>query len=76
LRVNISGCPNNCAQSSVSGIGLVGVLRKQNGKPTQCYRLFTGGGNGKNDKLAREIGILNVQDIPSTIKELVKRQEK
>jgi sulfite reductase beta subunit-like hemoprotein len=76
LRVNISGCPNNCAQSSVSGIGLVGVLRKQNGKPAQCYRLFTGGGNGRNDKLAGETGILNVQDIPSTIKELVKRQEK
>lgn len=76
VRVNISGCPNNCAQSAVSGIGLVGVLRKQNGKATQCYRLFIGGGNGRNDKLAGETGILNVQDIPSTIKELVKRLEK
>ena len=76
VRVNISGCPNNCAQSTVSSIGLVGVLRKQNGKATQCYHLFTGGGNGKNDKLSRETGILNVQDVPSTIKELVKRQEK
>ncbi len=76
VRVNISGCPNNCAQSSVSGIGLVGLLRKQNGKATQCYRLFTGGGNGKNDKLAEETGILNVQDVPIAVKELVKTQEK
>ncbi|MHC4640800.1 MAG: hypothetical protein ACYS32_04085 [Planctomycetota bacterium] len=76
LQVNISGCPNNCAQSSVSGIGLVGALRKQNGKVAECYRLFTGGGNGRNDKLARETEILNVQDIPKTIKELVSKQEK
>ncbi|HUS72891.1 MAG TPA: nitrite/sulfite reductase [Sedimentisphaerales bacterium] len=76
VRINISGCPNNCAQSSISGLGLVGVLRKQNGKATQCCRLFTGGGNGRNDKLARETGILNVQDIPNTIKQLVKRQER
>lgn len=74
VRVNISGCPNNCAQSSVSGIGLVGLLRKQNGKTTQCYRLFTGGGNGKNEKLAGETGILDVQDVPSAVKELVKRR--
>ncbi|NIP26277.1 MAG: hypothetical protein GWN67_18255 [Phycisphaerae bacterium] len=76
VRVNISGCPNNCAQSSASGIGLVGTLRKQNGKATQCYRLFTGGGNGRNNQLATETRILNIQDIPSTIKELVKSQEK
>lgn len=76
VRINISGCPNNCAQSSISGMGLVGVLRKQNGKATQCCRLFTGGGNGRNDKLAKETGILNVQDVPSAIKELVKSQER
>jgi sulfite reductase (ferredoxin) len=31
VRINISGCPNNCAQSAVSDIGLTGALRKRDG---------------------------------------------
>lgn len=75
-RINISGCPNNCAQSAVADIGLVGVLRKQNGQRRQCYRLFTCGGNGRSDELARESGILDVGDVGSTVKDLVKRENR
>jgi sulfite reductase beta subunit-like hemoprotein len=73
-RINISGCPNNCAHSAVADIGLVGMLQKQKGKPVQCYRLFTGGGNGRNDKSAKQSEILCVRDVPGTIKSLVKTQ--
>jgi sulfite reductase (NADPH) hemoprotein beta-component len=72
VRINISGCPNNCAQSSVADIGLIGMLRRQHGETKECCRLFTGGGNGKNDKLASEEGILPFQDVSSTVKKLVK----
>jgi len=49
VRINISGCPNNCAQGSVADVGLIGMRRRQHGETKECCRLFTGGGNGKND---------------------------
>lgn len=70
-RINISGCPNNCAHSAVADIGLVGILRKQKGRPVQCYRLFTGGGNGRNDKLAKQCETTCAHDVPTTIKHLL-----
>jgi len=72
VRINISGCPNNCAHSAVADIGLVGMLRKQKGKQIECYRLFKGGGNGKNDKLAKQSDIVWARDVPATIKRLLK----
>ncbi|MHC4068857.1 MAG: hypothetical protein ACYS18_08565 [Planctomycetota bacterium] len=72
VRINISGCPNNCGQSSVADIGLIGMRRRQDGETKEYCRLFTGGGNGKNDKLAGEEGILPLQDVPSAVKKLVK----
>ncbi len=75
IRINISGCPNNCAHSAVADIGLVGLLRKLNGKLTECYRLFTGGGNAKNDKLAEPYRIVSARNVPATIKRLLKASE-
>lgn len=72
VRINISGCPNNCAHSAVSDIGLVGLKRKQDGKQIECYRLFTGGGNGRNNKLAEQSEIIPAQSAPDTIKHLLK----
>lgn len=74
VRINISGCPNNCAHSTVADIGLVGLRRRQEGKQIECYRLFEGGGNGRNDKLAEQSGILCVRDVPNAIKRLVRTQ--
>ena len=72
MRINISGCPNNCAHSTIADIGLVGMLRKRNGKATECFRLFIGGGNGRNDKLAKQSDIVWAFDIPATIKRLLR----
>jgi sulfite reductase beta subunit-like hemoprotein len=48
LSIGISGCPNNCAHAGVADIGLTGRIKKIDGKRTPCFRLFAGGGNGKN----------------------------
>lgn len=72
LRINISGCPNNCAHSAVADIGLVGLLRKQEGKIAECYRLYTGGGNGRNNRLAGQSEILSEQDVVPAVKRLLK----
>jgi len=72
VRINISGCPNNCAHSVVADIGLVGLLRRENGRKKKCYRLFTGGGNGRNNKLAKQSCIVDARDVVNAIKNLLK----
>jgi len=72
LRICISGCPNNCAQSVVADIGLVGIKRRENGKLSTHYRVFTGGGNGKNEKLAEQSTEVSNRDVVDTIETLLK----
>jgi len=73
LQICISGCPNNCAQSAVADIGLVSMTRKENGIPTEHYRLFTGGGNGKIQKLAGPSSVIPARDVCETIESLLKK---
>ena len=72
LQICISGCPNNCAQSAVADIGLIGMMRKENGMPTEHYRLFTGGGNGKNERLAKPSSVISARDVCKTIESLLR----
>jgi sulfite reductase beta subunit-like hemoprotein len=72
LQICISGCPNNCAQSAVADIGLVGMKRRENGKLSEHYRLSTGGGNGKNEKLADQLSVISARDATDTIESLLK----
>jgi sulfite reductase (ferredoxin) len=73
LQICISGCPNNCAQSAVADIGLVGMTKKVNGIPTEHFHLFTGGGNGKNEKSAEPSSTIPAQDVSVTISALLKK---
>ncbi|MFH0795097.1 MAG: nitrite/sulfite reductase, partial [bacterium] len=43
LRINISGCPNSCAQQQIVDIGLMGVLTKVDGEQLEAYNIFLGG---------------------------------
>jgi dissimilatory sulfite reductase (desulfoviridin) alpha/beta subunit len=40
MRICISGCPNNRAHSAVADIGLIGMLKRENGDSVQYYRLL------------------------------------
>jgi len=71
LLISISGCPNNCAHSAVADIGLVGILRKENNQSTQQFRIFVGGGNGKNDRLAQQFSVVKAGDVPNAIHNLL-----
>jgi sulfite reductase (ferredoxin) len=73
LQICISGCPNNCAQSAIADIGLVGMTRKVNGISTEHFRLFTGGGRGKNEKLARQSTVIPAEDVSDTVAYLSKK---
>jgi len=70
VRIHISGCPNNCAQSAAAQIGLVGMVRMVDGQRTPHYHLFTNGGNGTDDRLADPSHVLPAADVPDAIKTL------
>jgi sulfite reductase (ferredoxin) len=70
VRINISGCPNNCAQSAVGDIGLIGTLRKENGRQAPYYRILKGGGNGQNNVMAQEYCVVSAGDVPDTIRSI------
>jgi ferredoxin-nitrite reductase len=69
IKINISGCPNNCAHSIASAIGLVGLKQKK----TDCVHLYTGGGDGRNQSLAQKRGLESIENIASlNLSELIK----
>lgn len=74
-RICISGCPNNCGHSAVADIGLVGSIRKENNKPIELYRILTRGGNGTNEKLARQTSVVSAGEVCSAIKSLLKKSD-
>ena len=47
LKIGVSGCPNQCAETCIKDIGLVGV---KNG-----WRLFVGGNGGGRPRLSQEL---------------------
>ena len=63
VRINVSGCPNNCAQSAASQIGLVGMVRKSNGKSIPHYQILSGGGNGMSDALAEPSDVVPDENV-------------
>ncbi|MHC4293170.1 MAG: hypothetical protein ACYSTX_02660 [Planctomycetota bacterium] len=74
LTIHISGCPNNCAQSAIADIGLVGMVRKKEGQRQQAFKILTGGGNGKDDKLAQHVETVFMDELPEAIQKLVPKK--
>ncbi len=55
LRINVSGCPNDCAASLVSDIGLLGRQMKINGSFKQVYDMYVGGSVGEKPSLGTRV---------------------
>jgi sulfite reductase (ferredoxin) len=51
LRINVSGCPNDCGASLVSDIGLIGKQMKVNNCLMQVYDIYVGGSIGEKPSL-------------------------
>ena len=47
LKIGVSGCPNQCAETCIKDIGLVGTLKG--------WRLLAGGNGGARPRLAQEV---------------------
>jgi ferredoxin-nitrite reductase len=55
VRIHISGCPNNCAQTAIADIGLRGGLTKVDGQSIESYDLVVGGRTGAGRRFAETV---------------------
>ncbi len=72
LRINITGCPNNCAQAWIADIGLRGTrMHNPEGGSTEGYSLFVGGKLSEAGKIAEYLcDVTNDEVVPAVRKVL------
>lgn len=46
FKISFSACPEDCMAAAIHDIGLRGVIRYENGRPRQGFRMLVGGGLG------------------------------
>jgi len=64
LKIGVSGCPNQCAETCIKDIGLVGTLKG--------WRVLAGGNGGARPRLAQEVARdLSTEQALETIDKIV-----
>lgn len=68
--IALSGCPNNCAHSSIADIGLSGMMKTIDGTRREVYQILLNGGNGITDKQAKRGRIIPADEAVAFVKNL------
>jgi sulfite reductase beta subunit-like hemoprotein len=64
LRINITGCPNNCAHAWIADIGLRGKrFRNEDGGSEEGYAVFVGGKLSEAGKIAEELCDIRAAEV-------------
>jgi sulfite reductase beta subunit-like hemoprotein len=72
LRINITGCPNNCAHAWVADIGLRGTrTRNPAGGSSEGYSIFVGGKLSEAGKIAEYLGDTATEEIVPAVRKLL-----
>lgn len=72
LRINITGCPNNCAQAWVSDIGLRGTrTRNPEGGSIEGYSIFVGGKLSEAGRIAEYLCEATAEEIVPAVKKIL-----
>lgn len=72
LRINITGCPNNCAQAWIADIGLRGRrTRNESGGSDEGYTVFVGGKLSEAGKIGETLCDANSTEIVPAIKKIL-----
>ena len=72
LRINITGCPNNCAQAWVADIGLRGTrTRNPEGGSIEGYSIFVGGKLSEAGKIAEYLCEASAEAIVPAVKKIL-----
>ncbi len=73
IRVNVTGCPNNCGQAWIADIGLEGKKAKYDGEMVDAFNFSVGGGLGKQASFARATGYrAPASEVPAAMERLLR----
>lgn len=70
LQINISGCPNSCAQHRWSDIGFAGKVAR-NDRMFPAYSIYTGANRTGEGKLSEPVGTVSAKDLPDFVHDLL-----
>ncbi len=72
LRINITGCPNNCAHAWIADIGLRGNrIRNPEGGSTESYSVFVGGKLSEAGKIAEHLCDVPAEEIVAAVRKIL-----
>jgi sulfite reductase beta subunit-like hemoprotein len=72
LRINVTGCPNNCGQAWISDIGLRGTrTRNPDGGSTEGYSIFVGGKLSEAGKIAEYLCDVPNEEVVPAVKKIL-----
>lgn len=73
LRLNVTGCPNNCGQAWIADIGLEGKKVKHDGQMVDAFNFSLGGALGEHAGFARPTGYrAPATEVPAAIERLLR----
>jgi sulfite reductase (ferredoxin) len=64
LQINISGCPNSCAQQIWSDLGFQGRVGR-NERMYAAYNVYAGASKGAEPQLSIQLGTVSARDLPA-----------
>ena len=70
LQINISGCPNSCAQQIWSDIGFSGRVGR-NERMYAAYNVYAGASKGENPQLGVVLGTVSARDLPQFTEDIL-----
>jgi len=72
LRINITGCPNNCAHGWIADIGLRGKRKRNDGGgSTEGYTIFVGGKLSEAGRIAEHLCDADTEEIVPAIRRIL-----
>jgi len=72
LRINITGCPNNCAHAWIADIGLRGKRRRNDeGGSIEGYTILVGGKLSEAGRIAEHICDVDTEELVPAIKKIL-----
>ena len=73
IKVNVTGCPNNCGQAWIADIGLEGKKAKYDGEMVDAFNFSVGGALGEHAGFARVTGYrAPAAEVPAAMERLLR----
>ena len=74
VSIAVGGCANNCSQAAVAPIGLLGRMKRLQGKLVEGFRISIGGGSGQTPALGHQLhDFVPAEDVDEAVSWLVQR---